>query len=219
MIEKRRLKNVVIFIQTVFKFCAVKKNYTVVTLKKMRRNQNWHLFWEYVKHNSKVRCRCTKIVQGKKSSNKSRRIFRWKMSTEYAKGCYLSLSQNVFCILRLHYLSRFRTYVKLKNLCLKAARSDDFIQEYNDVMAIYGSDFDENRIQVQLETLQEYCTNLYGNACIRSTDTLKVQSHLTEALKLTKLILVQPATNNMSERTFNLLKLIKSFFTIGNKVG
>ena len=93
------------------------------------------------------------------------------------------------------------------------------MQDHNDVMAMYGSDFDENRIQVQLETLKEYCTNVYGNACIRSTDTLKVQSHLSEVLKLTKLILVLPATNTMSERTFSLLKLIKSFFTIGNKVG
>ena len=78
----------------------------------------------------------------------------------------------------------FRTYVKLENLLLKAAKDDVFIQEYNDVMAIYGSDFDENRIQVQLETLQDYWTNLDGNTCIRSvTDTLrnlKVQSHLSD---------------------------------------
>ena len=54
-------------------------------------------------------------------------------------------------------------------------------------MAIYGSDFDQNRFQVQLETLQEYCTNLDGNTCIRSvTDTLpnlKVQGHLSEVFK------------------------------------
>ena len=47
----------------------------------------------------------------------------------------------------------FRTYVKLENLLLKAAKCDFFIQEYNDVMAMYGGDFDENRFQVQLEAL------------------------------------------------------------------
>ena len=97
----------------------------------------------------------------------------------------------------------------------KAAKSDAFIQEYIDVMAIYGRDFDENRFQVQLETLPEYCTNLDGNTCIRSvTDTLrnrKVQSHLNEVFKLTKLILVLAATNTRSERRFSLLELIKSY--------
>ena len=54
----------------------------------------------------------------------------------------------------------FRTYVKLENLLSKVVKGDIFIQEYNDVMAIYGSKFDENRFQVLLETFQDCCTNL-----------------------------------------------------------
>ena len=54
----------------------------------------------------------------------------------------------------------FRTYVKLGNLLLKTAKGNVFIQEYDDVMAICGSDFNENRFQVQLENLQEYCRNI-----------------------------------------------------------
>ena len=49
----------------------------------------------------------------------------------------------------------FRTYVKLENLLLKATKGDAFIQEYNDVMTIDGSDFHENRFQAQLQTFQE----------------------------------------------------------------
>ena len=74
-------------------------------------------------------------------------------------------------------------------------------------MAIYGSDFDKNRFRVQLETLQEYCTNLEGNAYICSvTDTLRnlnEQSHLNEVFKLTAFILVTPVTNATSEITFS----------------
>ena len=81
-------------------------------------------------------------------------------------------------------------------------------------MAIYSSDFDEYRFQLKLEILQEYYINLGGNICVRSvTDTLrnlKLQNHLSEGFKLMKLILVLPATNATSERTFSLLKLIKS---------
>ena len=106
-------------------------------------------------------------------------------------------------------------YVKLKNILLKAAKGNIFIQEYNDAMAIYGSNFNENRFQVQLQTLQEYCTNLDGNIWILSiTDTLqnlKVQSHLSEVCKLTKLILVLPATSVISKRILILLQLIKNY--------
>ena len=61
------------------------------------------------------------------------------------------------------------------------------------MMAVHGSDFSENRFQVQ------YLRNL------------KVKSHLSEVFKLTKLILVLPAINATSQRTFSLLKLIKNY--------
>ena len=71
---------------------------------------------------------------------------------------------------------------------LKATNGNVLIQENNDVTAIYGSDFDESRFQLQLETLEEYCGNLGGNACIRYvTDTLrnvKVHSRLSEVFNL-----------------------------------
>lgn len=83
-------------------------------------------------------------------------------------------------------------------------------------MAIYDSEFDQNRFQVQLETSQEYCTNLDGNAWIHSvTDNLqnlKVQSHSSEVFKLTKRILLLPVTNATSKRIFSLLKLIKAIY-------
>ena len=47
----------------------------------------------------------------------------------------------------------FRTCLKLGNPLFKAAKGNVSSQEYNDVMAIYGSNFHENRFQVQLETL------------------------------------------------------------------
>ena len=57
---------------------------------------------------------------------------------------------------------------------VESSQGDVFIQEHNNVMVTYGSDFDKNRFQVDLETLQDYCANLDSNACICSvTDTLR----------------------------------------------
>ena len=85
-----------------------------------------------------------------------------------------------------------------------------FIQEYNDAIAIYHSDFDGNRFEVQLVTLQEYCANLDRNVCIRSvSDTLRnlrLQIHLREAFKLMKLVLVLSQTNATNERTMIYLR-------------
>ena len=50
----------------------------------------------------------------------------------------------------------FRTYVKLENVLLKAVKGDVSIQEYNHVMALCSSDFDENTFQLQLETFQVF---------------------------------------------------------------
>ena len=57
---------------------------------------------------------------------------------------------------------------------LKAVKGDDFIRKVNDAMAIKGSEFDENRFQVEIETLQKYCTNLDGNTGFQTVaDTLR----------------------------------------------
>ena len=109
----------------------------------------------------------------------------------------------------------FKTYIKLENLLLKATKGSNFDSEYNDVMALYDSDFDGIRFYVQLETLSEYCKEIVDTGSVRTaTEVLRnfqVRNHLCEAYKLAKLILVMPATYSTSERTFSLLKLIKIF--------
>ena len=149
-------------------------------------------------------------------------FFEGNAAPEYANVISLSCRiyfESLDCIINAikdrFYVEIFRTCVKLENLSLKAAKDDVFIHERNDVMAICGSDFDENRFQLQLKTLHKYCTNLDGNTCIRflaeTLQNLKVQSHLSEVFKLTKRILVLPETNATTKKTFSLLKLIKSY--------
>ena len=98
----------------------------------------------------------------------------------------------------------FKTYIKLENLLLKATKGSDFDSEYNDVMALYDSDFDGIRFHVQLETLSEYCKEIVDTASVRTVTrvlrNLEVRDHLCEMYKLVKLIMVMPATNSTLER-------------------
>ena len=70
---------------------------------------------------------------------------------------------------------------------------------------------------MQLETLYEYCKAINENdvLCLRTIVQVlrkpEVKIHLSEVVRLAKLILVLPATNATSERTFSLMKLIKSY--------
>ena len=108
----------------------------------------------------------------------------------------------------------FKTYIKSENLLIKAAKGDDFHAEHDDALSIYRKDFDDNRFQIQLVTLSEYCKELVIISVRRTAEVLKnlkVRSHLTEVIKLAKLILVMKATNSTSERSFSLFKLIKTY--------
>ena len=82
-------------------------------------------------------------------------------------------------------------------------------------MALYDSDFEGIRFQVQLETLSEYCKEIVDTGSVRTVTealrNLEVRNHLCEVYKLAKLTMVMPATNPTSERIFSLLKLIKTY--------
>ena len=78
---------------------------------------------------------------------------------------------------------------------------------------MYRKDFDDNRFQVQLETISEYCKGLdiiSVRTIAEILKNLKIRSHLTGVIKLAKLILVMPAINSTSERLYSLLNLIKT---------
>ena len=68
---------------------------------------------------------------------------------------------------------------------------------------------------MQLETLSGYCKEIADTRSARTVTTvlrnLEARNHLCEVYKFAKLIMVKPATNSTSERTFSLLKLIKTY--------
>ena len=134
----------------------------------------------------------------------------------YRKIYYQSLSCIINAIEDRFDQEGFKTHIKLENLLLKAAKGSDFDSEYNDVMALYDLDFDGIRFHVQLETLSGYCQEIVDTGSVRTVTevlrNLKVRNHFCEVYKLAKLgIKVMPATNSTSERTFSLLKQIKTY--------
>ena len=105
-------------------------------------------------------------------------------------------------------------YSHIQNLLLKAANDQKYLKEYNIICEIYKDDWDTFSLQAQLKLLPQFVkgSNLSLSELSNSFRALPAskQSISAEAFKLTKLILVAPATNAISERSFSALKRLKT---------
>ena len=109
----------------------------------------------------------------------------------------------------------YQIYMKMENLLLKCVSGADYTDELNEVTDFYGEDLNKELLELQLTILG---SNLIQEArtLIEIVTYLKSLPHpgkdlLSEVSKLMKLILVMPATNATSERSFSALKRIKSY--------
>ena len=104
----------------------------------------------------------------------------------------------------------------MEQLLVNAVRAQDYQAQLTAVIETYGADFDAARIEVQLDTLH---THLKEVKDINLLDIIKyikslsptLKSFFSEIITLVTLILVMPATNALSERSFSQLQRIKTY--------
>jgi len=104
----------------------------------------------------------------------------------------------------------------LQELVLKAARKQPFDTELEEVVKFYESDFDTSLLRSQLQVFEEDIPEITG---VSFTDVVKYlrslhdgkRALLSEVFRLSKLILVCPATNATSERSFSALRRAKMY--------
>ena len=190
----------------------------------MRSDEKFNLFWKDVKskavifdvdpprlpRKTRAPARIEKSLGGSATPE-----FHDDVVFHYRKIYYDSLHCIINAIEDRFDKEDFKTYIKLENFLLKAAKGSDFNSEYNDVMALCESDFERVRFHVRLEMLSYYCKEIFDTGSVHTVievlRNLEVKNHLCKVYKLAKLIMVKPATNSMSEKTFSLLKIIKTY--------
>ena len=95
-------------------------------------------------------------------------------------------------------------YSKLKVILLKGSAESLYSDELVAVLELYAGDFEEHLLRSQLLTLN-------SNAAPSFVDFVKIhQQSFTEVVKVLVLVLVAPATNATSERSFSGLCLVKT---------
>ena len=111
----------------------------------------------------------------------------------------------------------FQVYKNLEELLVRAANKQDYSTELKDVLALYGDDFNESDLTTQL---QIFSTSFETDSHpITLQESIKFLQNLTSGQRIflsqvctvASLILVMPATNAASERSFSTLRRVKSY--------
>ena len=114
-------------------------------------------------------------------------------------------------------------YKSVENLLLNAANKTPFEEHFKQVMDLYKDDFDSNLLSAQLQIFSTAIkteaigtvtrTSVSLRDCIQFLHDLSPAKKLffSEICRLTKLVLVMPATNAVSERCFSAMRRLKTY--------
>ena len=133
-----------------------------------------------------------------------------KVEDDYRRKYYAVLDTVVSCIKERFEQPDYEIYSSLGKLLVKAAMAKSYDEEFVTVTTFYRDDINSDLLSVQLKTLP---------AVIRSSDELvntfydvrnlvkelkqPLKALISEVVKIIKLIIVMPATNAVSERSFS----------------
>ena len=195
---------------------------TVTTLNRIQSSEQFKLFWKLVVQRSS-----TFDVSEPALPRKRRAPSRYETSTgdsyfpseveDHFRQIYFEiLDLAISCIQTRFAQLGFRTYQMTESLLMKAVQGESYSEDLASVTSFYGDDFSPSTLQVQLQTLT---TQFESKGSVTLPDIvmhLKLftgteLSIYSEVVTLLKLILVNPATNSTSERTFSAMRRIKTY--------
>ena len=140
---------------------------------------------------------------------------------EYYKRIYFEAIDKLVNLLENRFNQEdFKIIENLQNLLLLAAGNQNYDKELKFVLNFYNSDFNENELKSQLQAFSIAFSKAYPNKeNILLSDLKKFfkelspafREYLSEVCKAMKLILVLPATNSSSERSFSVLRSLKDY--------
>ena len=109
-------------------------------------------------------------------------------------------------------MSKRVTTSNLEQLLLKGDQGN----ENNELFTLYKDDFTRDVLQVQLSTLHvNYSikneTGIHGIIEVIKNMSAAERSLFSEVVKVIRIVLVAPATNSISERSFSAMRRIKTY--------
>lgn len=199
----------------------------IKTIAKDRNDGSFDLFWERLMkrkdhlnaHEPKLP-RKRKLPERYEPGNTATYAFVTTPKEHYKMIYYEAFDCVIACIKDRFDQPDYRKYVSLQNLLLKGVKSQCWESEMEEVIQIYGGDVRRYSLEAQLPLLAQTAVSM-GHDIERFSvkDLVKLLQDLdnprrlalSEVIKLGKLLLVMPATNAISERSFSALKRVKTY--------
>ena len=199
---------------------------TVAVLEKIRSDESFDLFWTNVTSKSEALGANEPTLPRKRKQPKkltdyvgygpAKAAHPEDPKELYRKHYYEAVDLAINCIKDRFNQKDFRTYAILQELLLKAAKNEPFEEELKEVIEFYEGDFDASLLRSQLSIFAEDIPDIKD---INFSDVLNylrglgpgMKRLISEVIRVAKLIVVCPATNATSERSFSALRRAKSY--------
>ncbi len=196
---------------------------TVKTLESLRKEDKFDLFWtKVVKKITDLGIQDPQLSRRRKAPRRyeigeSEGDFIGDVKIQYRVIYYGALDCVVSSINDRFEQPGYQMYCRLESLLLKAANKEEYEDDLEFVRSFYGNDLDQTLLDSQLSImttslpvvkskydlfdLLEYLRGLSDGQ----------KELLSQVCKLVSLILVMPATNSVSERSFSTLRFVKNY--------
>ena len=197
---------------------------TVQTLQSLRSEDQFDLFYEKVNQFAEAHDISSPSLPRKRKIPKKIQTYFGAPShhpespkDDYRQKYFEALDLIINCINARFDQADYAMYASCEQVLLKAIRKEDFSADLKSVTHFYGDDFDKDALATQLKSLPfllRDATNIsnFHDILKQLKELSKAQKHFVgEVITLTKLILVMPATNAVSERSFSAQRRLLSY--------
>ena len=196
---------------------------TIKTLQSMRSDEAFKLFFDLVEHVRENTATDKPTLPRKRKAPSRFEIGHGEgyhapnVEDHYRSIYFQALDYAVSSIEDRFDQPGFQVYKNLEELLVRAANKQDYSTELKDVLQLYGDDFDEDELTTQLQIFSTnfdtdiHPVTLQGSIKYLQNLTSGQRVFLRQVCTVASLILVMPATNTASERSFSTLRRVKSY--------
>ena len=192
---------------------------TIATLQSLREEEAFDMFWERaITESSELDIGEPSLPRKRKPPQHSivgtsETPLPLTAKSHYKAIYYESLDTVMCCIKHRFEQEGYQMYSKLENLLLNSKPDASQIEE---AAIFYGTDFDKDKLIAQLQTFHSNY-HIKKDMCIKDFITFVKEMTggqkqlLSEVVTVVRLLLVMPATNAASERSFSSMRRIKTY--------
>lgn len=196
---------------------------TVKTLRSLRTEESFTLYWtNTIKSADECNVSEPELPRKRKMPQRfwtgnSEAEFHDTVETHYRQIYYEALDVLITCIDERFNQPGYKIYRNLQELLLKCVKGQSYEEELQFVCQFYHNDLELEQLRLHLQLLHANFGEENSTVRLQSIfEYLKSlstsqKSLLSEVCKVATLILVMPASNAISERSFSTLHCLKSY--------